>query len=168
MRTRMIGVWALGAVMVLGGVACKNPKIGETRGRTVKASIADFDPSADIVLELDKYGTERPDDYEVQMAFNQSFAPLDECVATAKGRLGVGADATLEGELSVAVKLDPAIGVKPAAVNATLPPRYSTDADLRECVREAVAGVTFPKYDGPPIVAEFACELDAGSEWEDE
>ncbi len=155
----------LGALIAITAAGCKEPKV--KRGRTVKATIATFDPNADVVLDLDKYGTERPDDYAAQLAFNQSFEGIDACVLAAKERKGISVDKVLKGDMDIAVKLDPLKG-KANAVNATLPGRYDKDAKLKECIRGAVAGVQFPSYDGPPVVVEFSTELDAGSEWEDE
>jgi hypothetical protein len=76
-------------------------------------------------------------------------------------------DSMLAGDLSVAVKLNPK-EARPLGVNATLPGKYDRDSDLKDCIRDAVATASFPTYDGPPIVAEFETQLDAGSEWEDE
>lgn len=154
----------LGAVMTVAAVGCKNPKIDKARGRTVKANIAEFDPNADFEFDLDKYGSEIPDDYAIQLAFNEAFGGLDACVLNAKQELGLGAAATLEGDVEFAVQLDPKNG-KPAAVNATLPGRYAKNETLKDCVRNAVGEVTFPTYDGTPRVAEFRCELDAGSDY---
>ena len=168
MRIKAALLCTLGLATAFGAVACKNPKIKGSRGRTVKANVSTFDPDADVELDLDKYGSERPDDYAVQEAFHAAFGPMDECVLDAKKRKGMGNAAILEGDLAVAVKLDPAIGTKPAAVNTTLPRKYSKDEKLAQCLRNAVGGVTFPKYDGPPVVVDLSCELDAGSEYEEE
>lgn len=160
-----MGVFA--ALMVVGATGCKNPEIKQTRGRTVKANIAEFDPNADYVLDLDKYGSERPDDYAVQMAFNQAFEPMDQCVLQAKKDMGLKDSAILKGDIEVAVQLDPHKG-KAAAVNATLPKKYAKNESLKDCLRNAVGEVQFPKYDGPPTVAEFSCELDAGFDVEED
>lgn len=168
MRIKAALFCTLGLMTAFGAVACKNPKIKGSRGRTVKANVSTFDPNGDIGVDLDKYGSERPDDYAVQQAFHGAFEPMDECVLEAKKRKGMGTAAVLEGDLAVAVRLDPAIGTKPAAVNATLPKRYAKDDDLAQCLRNAVGGVTFPQYDGPPVVVDLSCELDAGSEYEED
>ncbi len=118
-KSKMVMVM-LGTVMSVAAVGCKNPKINKTRGRTVKANIAEFDPNADFEFDLDKYGTETPDDYAIQLAFNQAFGGLDACVLNAKKDLGLGSSSTLKGEVEFAVQLDPKKGT-PAAVNATLP-----------------------------------------------
>ncbi len=167
MQNKKVFVMALGALMSMGVAGCKNPKVSKTRGRTVKANIAEFDPNADFVLDLDKYGSESPDDYAIQLAFNQAFGGMDACVLNAKKDMGLGDDKVLEGDVEVAVQLDPLNG-KPAAVNATLPKRYARNSKLKDCIRNAVGGVEFPKYDGTPRVAEFSCQLDAGSEVEED
>jgi hypothetical protein len=162
---RSFGALALASLMAVAAVGCKEPEIkqaGRTAGRTVKANLGTFDPNADVALDLDKYGSNRPDDYAVQMAFNASFAGLDACVAAAKERRGISADTQLQGDLDLQVKLEPNTGGV-LAVNATLPGKYAKDKVLDQCIRDAVGEVEFPKYDGPPVVAEFYTQLDAGS-----
>jgi hypothetical protein len=162
-----IGVVAMAAMMAVAGCKKAEPTKGRRTARLVKAAVASFDPNADIVLDLDAYGSERPDDYEVQLAFNQSFDAMDTCVAQHKAGKKIKSETQLRGDMQIAVKLNPKKGA-PIAVNAKLPRRYDRSSKLKECIREAVAGVAFPKYDGPPLVAEFETELDAGSEyWED-
>ena len=166
MRTKNMGLLVLGAVMAMGAVGCKNPDL-KRRGRTVKANIAEFDPNADFEFDLDAYGTEIPDDYAIQLAFNQAFGGMDACVLKAKEEMGVSSAKVLNGEVEVAVMLDPKKG-KPAAVNATLPGRYAKNDGLKDCIREVVGEVKFPTYDGTPRQANFSCELDAGSEYVEE
>ncbi len=161
---KTLGVLALSTLMAVAAFGCKEPEIkqGGRKGRTVKANIGTFDPDADVVLDLDKYGSERPDDYAVQVAFNQAFEPMDECVLSAKERKGIKADAVLhDGMMDIAIKLDGPKG-KATAVNATLPGKFDKDEKLKECIRSAVADVQFPQYDGPPVVVDFHMELDAG------
>lgn len=157
------GALLLSALMAVAVFGCKEPEIKQAgrKGRTVKATVASFDPNADVVLDLDKYGSERPDDYAAQMAFHQAFEPMDQCVVSAKQRKGMAPEKILAGDVDVAVKLEPKTG-KPSAVNATLS-KHDKDTILKECIREAVAGVQFPSYDGPPVVVEFYTELDAGT-----
>ena len=160
-----LGLVAMAAMMAAAGCKKAEPTKGRRTARLVKAAVASFDPNADIVLDLDAYGSERPDDYEVQLAFNQSFEAMDACVAQHKTSKKMKPEKQLKGDMEIAVKLNPKGA--PFAVNATLPGRYDRSTKLKECIREAVAGVAFPKYDGPPLVAEFETELDAGSEyWE--
>lgn len=159
------GALALATLMALAAVGCKEPEIkqaGRSAGRTVKASIGTFDPNADLGIDLSNFGSDRPDEYEVQMAINQGFAAMDACVVAAKERRGIAADTQLEGDLDLQVKLEPKTG-KAMAVNATLPAKYAKDETLDQCIRDAVGGVEFPKYDGPPVVAEFYTQLDAGT-----
>lgn len=162
---RSFGALALATLMAIAAFGCKEPEIkqagGRTTGRTVKASVGNFDPDADLGIDLEKFGSERPDDYAVQMAFNQSFPGLDACVAAAKDRKGISADTQLQGDLDLQVRLEPKTG-KTLGVNATLPAKYAKDQELDKCIRDAVGGVEFPKYDGPPVVAEFYTQLDAG------
>jgi len=162
---RSFGALALATLMALAAVGCKEPEIkqaGRTAGRTVKASIGTFDPNADLGIDLDKFGTERPDDYEVQMSLNQAFAGMDACVAAVKERKGIAADTQLSGDLDLQVKLEPKTG-KAMAVNATISGKYAKDEALNGCLRDAVAKVDFPKYDGPPVVAEIYTQLDGGT-----
>jgi hypothetical protein len=163
---RSLGLLTLATAVSLGAVACKKPDKGRKNKRTVKATIAEFDPAA-MTVDLDKYGTARVDDYEVQQAFNRSFDGLDACVFAAKEKHKVKADDALDGDVDFAVKLNPK-DAKPFAVNATLSSsKWNDDKELKNCLRDAVAGVGFPTYDGPPQVAEFSTQLDPGSEWEE-
>ena len=164
---RTLGLFTLATAMSFGAVACKKPSKGRTGKRTVKATIAEFDPSS-MSVDLDKYGTERVDDWEVQQAFNRSFDSLDMCVVKARKKHGVGPESALDGDVDFAVQLNPKAD-KPFAVNATLSASdLNKDAELKDCLRDAVAGVGFPTYDGPPQVAEFSTQLDPGSDWEEE
>ncbi len=164
---RSLGLLTLVTAFALPAVACKKPSKGRHGKRTVKATIAEFDP-ASMTVDLDKYGTERVDDWEVQQAFNRSFDGLDACVAKAKDKHKVSDSEALDGDVDFAVKLDPDKS-EPFAVNATLSSKkWDDDKDLKDCLRDAVAGVGFPTYNGPPQVAEFSTQLDPGSEWVDE
>lgn len=165
MLARTLGLITL-VTAVSFGAACKKPDEGRGSKRTVKATISEFDP-ASMTIDLDKYGTERADDWEVTQAFNRSFAGLDECVADAKQKHGVGAADALEGDVDFAVKLNPKKS-EPFAVNATISSKkWDGDEGLKDCLREAVADVGFPTYDGPPQVAEFYTQLDPGSDYEE-
>ncbi|MEM7153966.1 MAG: hypothetical protein AAF799_14040 [Myxococcota bacterium] len=159
-----LGILLSSTLVALAASGCKNPEIkaGNRAQRTVKANVASFDPNADVVLDLDKYGSERPDEYATQMAFNQAFEPMDECVLSAKERKKMQPESVLhDGMMDFAVKLEGKSG-KAAAVNATLPGKLDNDGKLKDCVRNAVAGVQFPSYDGPPVVVEFSTEVDPG------
>lgn len=150
--------------------ACKNPKVKTASGRTVKATIAEFDPNAVMDLNMGDGGGgggPRPDEYQMEIAFNQSFGGIDECVVAAKEKKGIASHKQLKGDLDIAVKLNPSKS-RPLGVNAKLPKRWAKDSALSDCVREAVASVQFPTYDGPPIVVEFSTQLDAGNEWEED
>lgn len=165
--TRTLGLLSLVTAFALPAVGCKKPDTGRKGKRTVKATIAEFDP-ASMTIDLDKYGTERVDDWEVQQAFNRSFDGLDTCVAKAKEKAGVSVGDALDGDVDFAVKLNPKED-KPFAVNATLSAsKLNKDQDLKDCLRDAVAGVGFPTYDGPPQVAEFSTQLDPGSDYVEE
>lgn len=150
-------------------VACKKAPSGRERsGRTVKkASVAEFDPSQ-MSFDLDKYGTARADEFEVQEAFNRTFDGLDQCVVAAKQRHNVPESEALEGDVDFQVQLDPK-NPKPMGVNATLSAsKWNSDRDLKDCLREAVADAGYPTYDGPPQQAEFSTELDPGSDYVEE
>jgi hypothetical protein len=132
---------------------------------SVTAKVATFDPNADIVLDLDKYGSERPDEYRVQQAFFDRFGALDECVWAEKDRRG--SEKQLKGDVSMSIKLNPE-SARPFAVNATMPKKFKKNQKLSDCLREAGASSEFPTYDGPPVVVDFEFELDPGSDWVEE
>ena len=161
---RKLGLLTLATAVTLGAVGCKKPDKRSNK-RTVKATIAEFDPSK-MSVDLDAYGTERADDWEVSQAFNRSFDGLDKCVAEAKKKHGVGDGEALEGDVDFAVQLDPK-NKRPIAVNATIDSKWNDKKDLKDCLRDAVADVGFPTYDGPPQVAEFYTQLDPGSDYEE-
>jgi hypothetical protein len=167
MTTKTLGAITMAALLGGALVGCKGADSGRKQ-RTVKATIGTFDPNADIELDMNGGGGgERPDDYDIQMAFNQTFGGMDECVSSAKDRKGVKKEKALPGTIDVAVKLNPG-SHRPLGVNATISGRHGKDPQLVDCVREAVAAAPFPKYDGPPIVAEFQTELDPGTDWEED
>jgi hypothetical protein len=126
---------------------------------SVTANVAEFDPNADISLDMDKFGSERPDQYEVQQAFFGQFGALDECVLAEKDRRGD--EAQLLGDVSMAVKLNPEQS-RPFGVNASLPDAHARSSKLQDCLREAAASAPYPTYDGPPVVVDFEFELDPG------
>lgn len=131
---------------------------GAASAGSVTANVAEFDPNADVALDLDKWGVERPDQYQIQQAFFDQFGALDECVWAEKDRRG--SEDQLLGDVSMAVKLNPE--GRPFGVNATLPSGYEKSGKLEDCLREAAANAAYPKYDGPPVVVEFEFELDPG------
>ena len=93
MTTKTLGAITMAALLGGALVGCKGADNGRKQ-RTVKATIGTFDPNADVELDLHGGGGgERPDDYDIQMAFNQTFGGMDECVTTAKDRKGVKKDA---------------------------------------------------------------------------
>ena len=162
---KTVGILGLAAAFV-GPVACKKPDKGRAGKRTVKASIADFDPKAEVQFNLDEWGTKRVDDYEVEQAFNRSFDAMDKCVAQAKSKAGMGPEDVIAGDVDFAVKLNPK-KARPFAVNAEFSgstKKWTNNKQLKDCLREAVAGVGFPTYDGPPQVAEFYTQIDPGME----
>lgn len=126
---------------------------------SVTANIAEFDPTADVTLDMDKYGVERPDQYAIQQAFFDQFGALDECVWAEKDRRG--SEDQLLGDVSMSVKLNPE-SPRPFGVNATMPSRYEDSIKLKDCLREAAAGAGYPTYDGPPVIVDFEFELDPG------
>ncbi len=147
------------AFVLMGGSNALKGEGGSKGTRSVTASIGSFDPNADVTLDLDKYGSERPDDYGVQQAFNNQFGALDECVMAEKERRH--SDKQLKGDVVVEVLLNPLKEETPK-VNATMPKSLAKSTELTECVREAAANADYPKYDGPPVVAKFEFELDPG------
>ncbi len=130
--------------------------------RKVTASISTFDPEGDVTLDLDAYGSERPDDYAVQDAFYGTFEGFDQCLVKERKRMG-DEEMVLEGDATITIKLNPKKS-KPLGVNAALPEEYSDD--FKDCLREAAAKGKYPTYDGPPVVAEFEFEIDPGYEEE--
>lgn len=168
MKSRVLLFGVVGALATVGcnppaPVAKKNGR--KVRMKTVAANVSSFNPNADV--ELTSWGSERPDDYAVELAFNQTFDGLDACVTATKKRRRLKPEAQLEGELGVEVKLNPK-KPKPLGVNAKLPKPYAKDKKLESCIQRAVAKAPFPTYDGPPVVAEFYAELDPGSDWVEE
>jgi len=139
---------------------------GAKKGRTVTANIAEFDPSADMEFDMDKWGSEMPDEYAVQQAFSNSFTAMDECVWNYKEQKGM-TDKTLAGDVKMSVKLNPKKS-DPMGINVEMPAKFAKKDKLAKCIRDAAADAPFPTYDGPPYVVNFEFELDAGSEWVEE
>lgn len=158
-RTSMwIGVVAATMMVVACGWKPAEPA-GERGRKASMASIASFDPSEDIQFDLMAYGSERPDQYGVEQAFATRYGAFDECVAAEKKRRG--SDEQLMGDVSMSIKMNPK-ATKPFAVNAEMPEGVDSKK-LNDCLRDAAAAATYPKYDGPPCVVKFSFELDPGS-----
>jgi hypothetical protein len=138
---------------------------GATAPDAVTANIAEFDPNADISLDMDKFGSERPDEYAVQQAFFAAFDGIGGCVAAEHERRKT--EKEFDGDVSVAVKLNPE-KARPFGVNATLPSGFENATKLKDCMREEVAKVEFPTYDGPPVVVEIEFELEPEWVWVEE
>lgn len=127
---------------------------------SVTANVAEFDPNADVSMDMDKFGgAERPDQYVIQQAFFNQFGALDECVWAEKDRRG--SEDQLMGDVSVAVKLNPE-SQRPFGVNASMPKGFDKSTKLKDCLREAAASAGYPTYDGPPVIVDFEFELDPG------
>ena len=140
-------------------------KARRAKANVSSAEVANFDPNG--ILDLDRFqGSERPDDYAVEMAFNSSSETMDSCVSAYKARNEVKPETALTGEMEVAVKLNPE--GRPFGVNAKLPGKYDEDVELKGCIREAAATAPYPKYDGVPVIYSFRADLDPGMEWEEE
>jgi hypothetical protein len=164
---------SLACLLVLAVPACgKSGNPGKTSQRkvtvkiggastpgSVTANVAEFDPNADVSLDMDKFGSERPDQYSIQQAFFGQFGALDECVLAEKDRRGD--EAQLLGDVSMAVKLNPEQS-RPFGVNASMPDAHAKATKLQDCLREAAASAPYPTYDGPPVVVDFEFELDPG------
>jgi hypothetical protein len=160
---RAAGLVVIASAFAVSLPACKKPDQGRSAKRTVQAKIADFDPNEEVVLDLDKYGTARVDDYLVSEAFNRSFDGLDKCVQQTKTKEKLGEEAALEGDADFTVKLNPN-SERPFAVNAKLSAKkWDQNKELKDCLREAVANAGYPMYDGPPQVAVFSTQLDPGT-----
>jgi hypothetical protein len=159
----------LGAMLAVSAVACKGVEKGRKGGRTVKASIQAFDPNADIDFDFGDGGGggESPDDWEIRTAFDKTFGGMDECVASYKERKGIASSKQLDGELVIAVKLNPKDSA-PLGINASISSKHDKDEELKTCIKQAVEKAPFPTYDGAPRIVDFSTELDAGSEWEEE
>ncbi|MEZ4449858.1 MAG: hypothetical protein R3B09_10305 [Nannocystaceae bacterium] len=144
--------------MAFGCNAKPAERAGERGARTIsKANIATFDPNEDIQFDLNAYGTARPDQYAIEQAFSGAYPGMDECVAAEKTRKK--SDKQLPGDVKMAIKLNPK-EARPFAVNADIDDGMSKK--LGDCLREAAAGVSYPTYDGPPVVVKFEFELDPG------
>lgn len=138
---------------------------GASAPDAVTANIAEFDPNADISLDMDKYGGERPDEYAIQQAFFAAFDGIGACVADEHERRKT--EEQFKGDVSIAVKLNPE-KPRPFGVNATLPRGFEDAAKLKDCMREEIAKVKFPTYDGPPVVVEIEFELEPEWVWVEE
>lgn len=138
---------------------------GAASADAVTANIAEFDPNADVVLDMDSFGNESPDEFAIQQAFFGQFEAIGECVFDEKDRRK--SEDQMLGDVVIAVKLNPKSS-RPFGVNATMPDDYASAAKLKDCLREAAAGASYPKWDGPPRVVEFEFELDPGSVWVEE
>ncbi len=148
------------ATMTVAACGWKPAEPAGERGRKASmASIASFDPSEDIQFDLMAYGSERPDQYGVEQAFATRYGAFDDCVAAEKKRRG--SDEQLMGDVSMSIKMNPK-AAKPFAVNAEMPEGVDSKK-LNDCLRDAAAAATYPKYDGPPTVVKFSFELDPGS-----
>jgi hypothetical protein len=147
------------AMMTVAACGWKPAEPAGERGRKASmASIASFDPNEDIAFDLEAYGSDRPDQYEIEQAFATRYGDFDTCVAAEKKRRGK--DEQLPGDVSMAIKMNPKSN-KPFAVNAELPD--GVGKKLGDCLRDAAAAATYPQYDGPPVVVKFSFELDPGS-----
>ncbi|MGB1699363.1 MAG: hypothetical protein ACPHRO_05380 [Nannocystaceae bacterium] len=172
MKSKKLNTVLFGGVAALAGaiyVSGFNPiaDLDAKRSRAVKANIAEFDPEKDLDFDMNKWGTELPDEYDIETAFSRSLEKMDGCVISHKSRAKMGEDDVLEGEAFLAVKLDPKRG-RPAGVNVTLPDAIETDKKLSKCIRDVAYKVGYPKYDGPPRVVNLSFELDPGYEMIDD
>ncbi|HET6584719.1 MAG TPA: hypothetical protein VFG69_14780 [Nannocystaceae bacterium] len=165
---RRFAITTLALGLAASVVACKGVDKGQRSQRTVKASIGTFDENADIELAIGDGGGDagRPDDWEVNQALEQSYPALDACVAEYKQRKGIKPESQLEGDIDFAVKLNGGGKTKPLGVNATISSaKLDKDHQFKDCMREAVGNLDFPKYHGPHVVAKFSTQIDAGSEY---
>lgn len=165
MQMRKVTSWTLAVAMLGLGVACQRPPKGERRVartvKTVKASIAEFDPNADVAIDL-AAGGENPDEWLIEQALQSNFEKLDACVVATKQKLKLGEDVVLEGDVDFQIKLNPK-SPRPFAVNAKLSAeKWDKNAELKDCLRDAIAAANFPKYDGVSRVVEISTQLDPG------
>lgn len=142
--------------MTMGGTAAAD---------AVTANVAEFDPNADVLLDMDSYGGEHPDEFAIQQAFFGQFEAIGQCVFDEKDRRK--SEEQMLGDVMIAVKLNPKSS-RPFGVNATMPEDYEKATKLKDCLREAAADARYPKWDGAPRVVEFEFELDPGSVWVEE
>lgn len=157
-KAMVLGLMTVVLGVAIGCNAKPAERSGERGSRTIsKANIATFDPDEDIHFDLNAYGTSRPDQYAIEQAFAGAYPGMDTCVADEKARKK--SEKQLPGEAKFAIKLNPKES-RPFAVNAEL--EQGLSPKLNDCLREAVAGVTYPTYDGPPTVVKFTTELDPG------
>ncbi len=138
---------------------------GAAPADAVTANIAEFDPLADVTLDMDAYGVEQPDEFAIQQAFFGQFEAIGQCVFDEKDRRK--SEDQMLGDVVIAVKLNPKSPL-PFGVNATMPEEYAKATKLKDCLREAAAAASYPKWDGTPRVVEFEFELDPGSVWVEE
>ena len=136
------------------------------KSRAVTANVAEFDPDADMDFDADKWGTELPDEFDVENAFASSLEKMDGCVVAHKDRQKFTEDQVLEGDAFLAVKLNPKSN-RPSTINVSLPDDIRKDTKLSRCIRDVAYKVRYPKYNGPPRVVNLAFELDPGFDVED-
>lgn len=163
MRNRILGGASFVALIAAAFVASACNMTPAEKGRTArkasKASISTFDPSK-LDFDIMSVGSERPDEYQVNQAFEAAYPAFDECVAAEKTR--TKSDKQIAGEITLAVRLHPSD--KPMGVNADGPKSLLKRKKLVNCMRDAVAASPFPKYDGPPVETEISIEVDPGYE----
>lgn len=141
-------------------------KVSSATPSPITANIAEFDPNADISLDMEgQGGNESPDEFAIQQAFFGQFEAIGQCVFDEHDRRG--SDEQLPGDVVIAVKLNPA-GKQPFGVNATMPEGFEKATKLKDCLREAAAAAPYPKWDGQPRIVEFEFQLDPGSVWVEE
>lgn len=161
---RTLGVLTFGALVAFG---CKGVDKGKRGGRTVKASIQAFDPNADIGFEFGDgggEGGETPDDFSVREAVNQQLGGMDQCVADYKARKNIKPEKQLDGDVALAVKLNPN-DPPPLGINVKIVGSHGKDEGLKTCIKETIDKAPFPTYKGMPRIVDFEFELDPGSEW---
>jgi hypothetical protein len=140
---------------------------GTAPADAVTANIAEFDPNADVLLDMDSYGAEQPDEFAIQQAFFNQFEAIGQCVIDEHERRKDDLDVQFPGDVLIAVKLNPKSS-RPFGVNATMPEGFEDATKMKDCLREAAADARYPKWDGAPRIVEFEFELDPGSVWVEE
>lgn len=128
-----------------------------------KSSIPEFDPD-NFTVDMNAYpGNQAPDEQEVIRAFENQFSAIDVCVAKAKRKR----NQRIKGFAEMKVLLNPS-GDAPLGLHSRVPEPLQANKRgraLASCLRTAIASAEYPKFRGPPVVAEFEFEIDPGEEY---
>jgi hypothetical protein len=96
-------------------------------------------------------GQERIPNAELNRVFDEAFPTVRRCLVLA------ASEEPVVGTLTFAVRIRPDGSVEGVRLTGPRPVRTGEAGD---CMRRAARAMTFPSYDGPPMVARFPLELE--------